>query len=195
MMVNPSVPAITVPEFIAYAKFNPGKLSMASSGAGSPLHLAGELFKAMTAIDMVHVPYRGEGPALAELIGGQVQVLFGTPPASLSHIRSGTVRALAVTTDGRSEVLPGIPSVGEFVPGYGAGAFYGLGAPKNTHPDIIDRLNKEVNAALADPTIKARLTDLGGVPMPMTPADFGRLIADETQKWSRVVKFSGAKPD
>ena len=156
---------------------------------------AGELFKMMTGVDMVHVPYRGGAPALTDLLGGQVQVMFGTMPASIEHIRAGKLRALAVTTATRSEALPDIPTVGEFVPGYEASAWYGVGAPKNTPAEIVDKLNKEINAGLADPKIKARLADLGGTVLAGSPADFGKLIADETEKWGKVVKFSGAKPD
>ncbi len=162
MVVHPSVPAKTVPEFIAYAKANPGKLNMASAGNGTTQHVAGELFKMMTGVDMVHVPYRGAAPALTDLLGGQVQVYFGPMPPSIEHIRSGKLRALAVTTATRSEALPDIPTVSDFVPGYEASRWYGIGAPKNTPAEIIDKLNKEINAALADPKMKARLADLGG---------------------------------
>ena len=195
MVVNPSVPAKTVPEFIAYAKANPGKINMASAGNGTAPHVAGELFKMMTGVDMVHVPYRGAAPALTDLLGGQVQVMFAAMPASIEYIRAGKLRALAVTTATRSEALPDIPTVGEFVPGYEASAWFGIGAPKNTPAEIIDKLNKEINAGLADPKIKARLADLGGTVLAGSPADFGKLIADETEKWAKVVKFSGAKPD
>ena len=194
MEVNPSVPAKTVPEFIAYAKANPGKINMASAGIGTPPHVAGELFKMMTGIDMVHVPYRGAAPALTDLLGGQVQVMFGSVPASIEHIRAGKLRALAVTTATRSEALPDIPTVGDFVPGYEASAWYGIGAPRNTPAEIVDKLNKEINAGLADPKIKARLADLGGTVLAGSPADFGKLIADETEKWGKVVKFAGAGP-
>src|SRR5216684_130078 len=195
MLVNPSFPAKTVPEFIAYAKANPGKISMASAGNGTGPHLGGELFKMMAGIDMVHVPYRGGAPALTDLIGGEVQVMFDTTPASIEHIRAGQIRPLAVTTTSRSEALPDIPTVGDFVPGYEASAWYGVGAPKNTPAEIVEKLNKEINAALADPTIKARLAELGGTGLAGPHAAFGKLIAEETKKWAKVVKFSGAKPD
>jgi tripartite-type tricarboxylate transporter receptor subunit TctC len=195
MVVNPSVPAATVPEFIAYAKANPGKLTMASAGKGAPSHLAGELFKIMAGVDMVHVPYRSGGPALTDLIGGQVQVFFGSISASIGYIRTGKLRALAVTTATRSEALPDLPTVGEFVPGYEASAWFGIGAPKNTPTEIVDKLNTEVNAALADPNIKARLADLGGTALAGSPADFAKLIADETEKWAKVVKFAGIKAE
>ena len=195
MEVNPSVPAKTVPEFVAYAKANSGKLNMASNGNGTTSHLAGELFKMMTGINMLHVPYRGAAPALTDLIGGQVQVMFDVMASSIEHIRAGKLRALAVTTATRSEALPDVPNVGEFLPGFEASAWQGVGVPKNTPTEIVDRLNKEMNAALADPKIKARLADLGNIGLALSPADFGKLIADETEKWSKVVKFSGAKPD
>ena len=195
MVVNPSVPAKTVPEFIAYAKANPGKINMASAGIGSPAHVAGELFKMMTGIDMVHVPYRGAAPALTDLLAGQVQVFFAITPASIEHIRAGKLRALAVTTATRSEALPDVPTVGEFVPGYEASGWFGIGAPKNTPAEIIDRLNKEINAALADPRVKARFAELGGTVFAGSPADFGKLIADETEKWGKVVKFAGIKAE
>jgi tripartite-type tricarboxylate transporter receptor subunit TctC len=195
LIVNPSVPAKTVPDFIAYAKANPRKVNMASGGTGAPSHIAGELFKMMTGIDMLHVPYRGGAPALTDLMGGQVQVYFGPITASIEHIKAGRLRALAVTTDTRSEVLPDIPTVGEFVPDYEASTWYGVGAPKATPADIVDTLNREFNAGLADPKIKARLADLGGVPMPMTPPDFGKFIINETEKWAKVVKFAGLKPE
>jgi tripartite-type tricarboxylate transporter receptor subunit TctC len=195
MVVHPSVPATTVPEFIAYARANPGKLNMASGGNGSADHVAGELFKMMTGVNMVHVPYRGGGPALADLLGGQVQVYFGPMSQSIEYIKTGKLRALAVTTATRSEALPDIPAMGDFVPGYEAGSLYGIGAPRGTPAGIVDKLNKEVNAALADPNFKARLADLGGEVLAGSPADFGKLIADETGKWGKVVKFSGAKPD
>jgi tripartite-type tricarboxylate transporter receptor subunit TctC len=193
MEVNPSFPAKTVPEFIAYAKANPGKINMATGGNGTSNHVSGELFKMMTGINMVHVPYRGGGPALSDLISGQVQVMFDNLNSSIEHIRAGRLRPLAVTTMTRSEALPDVPTVNDFVPGYEASVMSGIGAPRNTPLEIIDRLNKEISAALADPKLKARLADLGSVPMPMTPADFGRLIAEETEKWAKVVKFSGAK--
>ena len=193
MEVNPSVPARTVPEFIAYAKSNPGKLSMASPGNGTAGHVAGELFKMMTSIDMVHVPYRGGAPALTDLLGGRVQVIFDPMPETIEYIRAGKLRPLAVTTAARSEALPDIPTVGEFVPGYEANLWDGIGAPKNTPAEIIDKLNSEINAVLADPKMKARLADLGGAPMPMTPAEFGKYIADDTEKWAKVIKFAGIK--
>jgi tripartite-type tricarboxylate transporter receptor subunit TctC len=193
MLVNPSFPAKTVPEFIAYAKANPGKISMASSGNGSSTHVAGELFKMMTGIDMVHVPYRGTGPAMTDLLGGQVQVMFPPTVSPIAFIRSGKLRALGVTTSTRSEALPDIPTIGDFVPGYEASAWYGVGAPKNTPAEIVEKLNKEINAGLSDPTMKARLAELGGIVLGGSPADFGRLIAEETEKWGKVVKFSGAK--
>jgi tripartite-type tricarboxylate transporter receptor subunit TctC len=195
LIVNPSVPAKTVPDFIAYAKANPRKVNMASGGTGAPSHIAGELFKMMTGIDMLHVPYRGGAPALTDLMSGQVQVYFGPITASIEHIKAGRLRALAVTTATRSEVLPDIPTVGEFVPDYEASTWYGVGAPKATPAEIVDKLNREFNAGLADPKIKARLADLGGVPMPMTPPDFGKFIVDETEKWAKVVKFAGLKPE
>jgi tripartite-type tricarboxylate transporter receptor subunit TctC len=194
MEVNPSFPAKTVPEFIAYAKANPGKMNMASGGNGTGSHICGELFKMMTGVNMVHVPSRGgEAPALTDLLGGQVQVFFGTPLASIEYIRAGQLRALAVTSAMRLQLLPNIPTVGEFVPGYEATGWSGIGAPKNTPAEIIERLNKEVNAALADPKIRARFADLGGTAMGGSPADFGKFIADETEKWAKVVKFSGAR--
>jgi tripartite-type tricarboxylate transporter receptor subunit TctC len=193
--VNPSVPTKTVPEFIAYAKANPGKLNMASGGNGTPAHVSGELFKMMTGVVMLHVPYRGAGPALTDLIGGQVQVEFDNLASSIEYIRAGKLRALAVTTAMRAEALPDIPTVGEFVPGYEASAFFGIGAPKNTPAEIVDRLNREINAGLADPKLKAKLGELGGSVLRGLPADFGKLIAADTEKWGKVIKFSGAKPD
>ncbi len=195
MVVNPSVPAKTVPEFIAYAKANPGKINMASVGIGSGTHIAGELFKMMAGVNMVHVPYRGGGPALTDLLGGQVQVMFPGTVASIEYIRAGRLRALAVTTATRSETLPGIPTMGEFLPGFEASQWYGVGAPKNTPPQIIDKLNKEINAGLADPKLKARFAGLGGTALPGLPANFGKLIADETEKWGKVVRFVGIKAD
>jgi tripartite-type tricarboxylate transporter receptor subunit TctC len=194
MVVHPSVPAKTVPEFIAYARSNPGKINMASSGNGTSPHVAGELFKMMAGVDVVHVPYRGAAPALTDLLGGQVQAMFASMPASIEYIRAGKLRALAVTTGTRSAALPDIPTVDDFVPGYEASTWYGVGVPKNTPAEVIDKLNKEINAALADPKIKARLADLGGTVLPGTPADFGKLVAQETDKWAKVVKFSGSKP-
>jgi tripartite-type tricarboxylate transporter receptor subunit TctC len=195
MEVNPSVPVNTVPEFIAYAKANPGKISYASAGIGTPQHVSAEMFKMMTGVEMVHVPYRGAAPALQDLIGGQVQVMIDTTPASMQHIKSGRLRPLAVTTAKRADVLPELPTVSDFVPGYEATSWFGIGAPKYTPAEIIATLNREINAALDDPKIKARLLDLGGVVLPGSPADFGKLIANETEKWAKVVKFSGAKPD
>ena len=195
MVVNPLVPAKTVPEFIAYAKANPGRLNMASSGNGSTIHVSGELFKMMTGVNMVHVPYRGGAPALTDMISGQVQVMFDNVPTSIEFIRAGKLRALAVTTATRSEVLPDLPTVADFVPGYEASAWYGVGVPRGTPDDIIDKLNKEINAILAEPKAKARLADLGASLLAGSPADFGKLVADETEKWGKVVKFSGAKPD
>jgi tripartite-type tricarboxylate transporter receptor subunit TctC len=194
LVVNPSVPTKSVPEFIAYAKVNPGKINMASSGNGTGPHLAGELFKMMTGVTLVHVPYRGAGPALADLLGGQVQVMFGSI-ASIEYVRTGKLRALAVTTATRSEALPDLPTVGEFVPGYEASGLYGVGAPRNTPVVVIDKLNKEVNAGLADPKLRARLADLGGAVLALSPTDFEKLIADETEKWGKVVKFVGIKAD
>jgi tripartite-type tricarboxylate transporter receptor subunit TctC len=195
MVVNTSVPAKTVPEFIAYAKANPGKINMASSGNGTSVHVAGELFKMMTGVKMAHVPYRGAAPAVTDLLGGQVQVMFASMPSSIEYIRAGKLRALAVTTATRSAALPDVATVGDFVPGYEASSVYGIGAPRATPADVVDKLNKEVNAILADPKAKARLGDLGGTALAGSPADFGRLIADETEKWGKVVKFSGAKAD
>ena len=195
MAVNPSVPAKTASEFIAYAKLNPSKVNMGSGGNGTAGHLSGELFKMMAGINMVHVPYRGEAPALTDMLGGQVQAMFGTMPASIEYVRSGKLRALAVTTATRLEALPDIPTVGEFVTGYEASGWQGLGAPKNTPAEIIDKLNKEITTGLADPKIKTRVADMGGMVLAGSPADFRKLIADETEKWGKVVKFSGAKPD
>ena len=194
ILVGPSVPAKTLPEFIAFAKANPGKVTMASSGIGSTGHLAQELLKMMTGIDLVHVPYRGGAPALSDLIAGQVQVMFSNLPAA-EYIRAGKLHALAVTTAARSDELPDVPAVGEFVPGYEASAWYGLGAPRGTPIDIIEKLNGGTNAALADPRIKARLAEFGGTPLAGSPADFGTLVAAETEKWGKVVTFAGLKPD
>jgi tripartite-type tricarboxylate transporter receptor subunit TctC len=193
-VVHPSVPAKTIPEFIAYAKANPGKINMASSGNGVPSHVAGELFKMMAGVDMVHVPYRGSAPALADLLGGQVQVMFDPLPSSIEHIRAGRLRPLAMTTTTRSDVLPDIPTVGDFLPGYEASTWFGVGAPKNTPAEIVNKLNSEINAALANPKVNARLIELGGTVLVGSPADFGKLIAAETEKWARVVRFAGAKP-
>jgi tripartite-type tricarboxylate transporter receptor subunit TctC len=195
MAVSRALPVKTVPEFIAYAKANPDKLSMASAGIGSSNHLSGELFKLMTGAPMVHVPYRGAAPALTDLISGQVQVLFAAVTSSIEYVKADKVRALAVTTATRAETLPDLPTVAEFVPGYEASNWWGIGAPKATPAAIVERLNSEINAAFADPKIKARLTDLGGMTLAGPPADFGKLIADETEKWAKVVKFSGAKPE
>jgi tripartite-type tricarboxylate transporter receptor subunit TctC len=195
MVVNPSVPAKTIPEFVAYAKTNPGRISMASSGIGAATHLAGELFKMMAVIDMVHVPYRGGGPAVTDLIAGQVQVYFASTVASIQYIRAGRLRALAVTAAMRSDALPDIPTVGEFLPGYEASTWYGVGAPKATPAEIVEKLNKEINAGLADAKIKARLLDLGGDVLALSPTDFGKLIADETEKWAKVVKFANIKAE
>jgi tripartite-type tricarboxylate transporter receptor subunit TctC len=194
MVVHPSVPAKTVAEFIAYAKANPGKVNMASAGSGSNGHVTGELFKMMAGVNLVHVPYRGNGPALTDLLGGQVQVMFPSAPSSIEYVRTGKVRGLAVTTAKRSPALADIPALSESLPGYQAPQWYGVVARRGTPAGIVDKLNAEINAALADPKMKARLADLGGVPMAMAPAEFGQLIADETEKWATVVKFSGAKP-
>jgi tripartite-type tricarboxylate transporter receptor subunit TctC len=195
MVVNPSFPAKTGPEFIAYAKANPGKINFASPGIGTTVHLSGELFKMMTGIDMVHVPYKGSAPSLTDLFGGQVQVTFATMPAAIEYIRAGRLRALAVTTATRSEELPDIPSVGEFVPGYEVSGWYGMSAPMGTPAEVIDKLNKEINAGLADPELRARLAALGGTVLPGSPADFGKLIADETGKWAKVIRAANIKPE
>jgi tripartite-type tricarboxylate transporter receptor subunit TctC len=191
MEVNPSVPAKTVAEFIAFAKANPGKINWATSGNGTSVHLSGELFKIMTGVQLTHVPYRGSAPALTDMISGTVDVMFDNMPPSLPHIRAGKLRALAVTTSMRSDALPDVPTVAETVPGYEASAFYGVGVPKGTPPEIIDKLNKEINAGLADPKIKARLAELGGMLIPGSPADFGKLVAEETDKWAKVIKTGG----
>jgi tripartite-type tricarboxylate transporter receptor subunit TctC len=195
MEVHPSVPAKTVPEFIAYAKANPGKINYASQGIGTSVHMSAELFKMMTGVDMLHVPYRGGGAMLSGILGGQVQACFDNLPSSIEYIRTGKLRALAVTTVSRSDVLPEIPTVDSFVPGYEASAFWGIGAPKRTPPEIVDKLNKEINASLADPKLKARLSDLGGTALTGLPADFGKLTAEEVEKWGKVVKFAGIKPE
>jgi tripartite-type tricarboxylate transporter receptor subunit TctC len=195
MEVNPSVPAKTVPEFINYARANLGKINMASSGSGAAAHMSGELFKMMTGINMLHVPYRGTAPALTDLLGGQVQVMFGSMPASIEYIRASKLRALAVTTAMRSDALPDIPTVGDFVPGYEASGWEGVGAPKNTPVEIIDRLNREINAGLTDPRMKARFTEFGGAMLPGSPADFTKLIAEDTEKWGKVVKAANIKPE
>ena len=193
VVVNPSVPAKTISELIAYTKANPDKINMGSAGTGSTPHVAGELFKMMTGARMAHVPYRGVAPALTDLLGGQIQVIFATMPSSIAYIRAGTLRALAVTSTMRSQELPDVPVVSEFVPGYEASNWYGVAVPKITSVEIVMKLNQEINAALADPKMKARLSDLGGMVLPGSPSDFERLIADETEKWAQVVKFSGAK--
>jgi tripartite-type tricarboxylate transporter receptor subunit TctC len=195
MLVNPSFPAKTVPEFIAHAKANPGKINFASGGNGSPPHVSGELFKMMTGVNLVHVPYRGGGPALTDLLGGQVQAMFVAISASIEYVRAGNLRPLAVTTASRSDALPDIPTVGDFIPGYEASTWCGIGAPKGTPAEVIDKLNKEINAGLVDPKMKARLANMGSTALPGSPADFGKLIAEETEKWAKVVKLSGAKPD
>jgi tripartite-type tricarboxylate transporter receptor subunit TctC len=195
MEVHPSVPAMSVPEFIAYAKANPAKISMASAGNGTYQHVSGELFKMMAGVNMTHVPYRGAGPALIDLVGGQVQIMFDTLPSSIEHIRSGKLRPLAVTAAARSEALPNLPTVGDFLAGYEATTWWGITAPKSTSPEIVAKLNREINAGLADPKMKARFSELGGVPVPTTPADFGKFIADETEKWAKVVKFAGIKAE
>jgi tripartite-type tricarboxylate transporter receptor subunit TctC len=195
MQVNPSVPVKTVPEFIAYAKANPAKLNMASAGNGTPQHVSGELFKMMAGVNMTHVPYRGSAPALTDLLGGQVQIVFDTTLASIEYIRAGRLRPLAVTTATRLEALPEIPTVNDFLPGYEASGWYGVGAPKNTPTEIIDKLNKEINAALANPKMKAQLADLGGIVLALSPAEFGKLIADETEKWGKVIRAANIKPE
>jgi tripartite-type tricarboxylate transporter receptor subunit TctC len=195
MVVNPSLPAKTIPEFIAYAKANPGKVNMGSGGNGAPDHMSGELFKALAGVAILHVPYRGVAPAISDLLGGQVQVIFGTMPAVIALVKAGKLRALGVTTATRSAELPEVPSIGELVPGYEASQWYGIGAPRNTPTEVIERLNKETNAVLAEPKMKARLAELGASVLSGSPADFGKLIVDETAKWAKVVKISGAKPD
>ncbi len=195
MQVNPSFPAKSVPEFIAYAKANPGKINMASSGNGTLPHVSGELFKMMTGIDMVHVPYRGGAPALLDLLSGQVQVGFGVVTESIEYIKAGKLRALAVTTAARSDVLPDVPTISEFVRGYEASAWVGIGAPRNTPNEIIEKLNTDINAGLADPKLKARFADLGATVFIGSPADFGMYIVGETEKWAKVVKFAGIKPN
>ena len=195
MVVNPAVPAKTVPEFIAYAKANPGKINMASAGNGTVPHVAGELFKFMTGVDLVRVGYRGGGPALIDLMAGQVQVMFEPTLSTLPHIKEGKLRALAVSSATRSPALPDVPTVAETVPGYEATAWFGIGAPKNTPAEIVEKLNKEINAGLADPKMHERIEGLGGIPMPMSSAEFGKLIVDETDKWAKVIKFAGIKLD
>jgi tripartite-type tricarboxylate transporter receptor subunit TctC len=195
MEVNPSFPARTVPEFIAYAKANPGKINMASGGTGTPQHIAGELFQMMSGVNLVHVPYRGAGPAIADLLSGQVHVMFNTTTASIEYVKAGNLRALAVTTATPWEGLPDIPTVGEFVPGYEASDWYGICAPKNTPAEVVNKLNRDINAALADPQIKARIADLGGVALTGPPADFGKLITEETEKWGKVIRAASIKPE
>jgi tripartite-type tricarboxylate transporter receptor subunit TctC len=195
MVINPTVPAKTVPEFIAYAKANPGKINMASAGIGSGTHMSGELFKMTAGVNLTHVPYRGEALALTDLLGGQVQVVFGSAFGTIEYVSAGTLRALAVTTAMRSPAVPDIPTVGDFLPGYEATLLNGVGAPRNTPTQIIEKLNSEINAALADSTMKARFAALGGTPLALSPAEFGKLIAAETEKWAKVVKFAGMKPE
>jgi tripartite-type tricarboxylate transporter receptor subunit TctC len=195
MVVNPSIPAKTIPEFITYTKANPGKVNMASAGSGSSVHVSGELFKMMAGIDMTHVPYRGSGPMLSDLLGGQVQVAFPDIGSSIEHVRSGKLRALAVTTVTRSEALPEIPTVAEFVPGYEASNWWGVATPKNTPVEIVNKLNSEINAASTDPKMKARLADLSGMSLAGSPADFGMLIAEETDKWGKVIRAAKIKPE
>ena len=193
--VYPSVPAKTLPQFIVYAKANPGKINMGSAGNGSSSHMAGELFKMMAGVDLVHVPYRGQGPAMTDLLGGQLQVIFATTPGTTEYVRTGKLRALAVTTRERADTLPDVPTVADFVPGYESSQWYGIGVPKGTPSEIVDRLNREVNAALVDAKMKTRFADVGGTPLPGSPADFGKLITDEIEKWGRVVKFAGVKAE
>src|SRR5712664_3704101 len=195
ILLNPSVPAKTVPEFISYAKANPGKVNMASAGNGSAPHMAGELFKMMAGVNLVHVAYRGQGPALTDLLGGEVQVLFATAPGTTDYISTGKLRALAVTSASPAEVLPELPTVGDFVPGYETSQWYGICAPRNTPAEIVDKLNKEINSAIADSTMKARFAAVGGEPLPGSPAEFGKLITEETEKWGRVVRAAGIKPE
>jgi tripartite-type tricarboxylate transporter receptor subunit TctC len=195
MVVNPDVPAKTVPEFIAYAKANPGRINMSSGGVGTTPHVSGELFKMMTGVRLTHVPYRGSGPARVDLLGGQVQVMFDPIAQSIGHVKAGQLRALAVASATRSEVLPDLPTIAEFVPGYAADTWYGIGAPANTPADIVDTLNREINAGLADSRISARLAELGGTVITGSAADFGRLIVEETGKWAKVVKFAGIKAE
>ncbi len=191
MEVNPSIPVKTVAEFIAYVKANPGKINWASSGNGTSVHLSGELFKIMTGVELTHVPYRGSAPALTDMISGTVHVMFDNMPSSLPHIQAGKLRALAVTTAKRSDALPDIPTVGETVPGYEASAFFGMGVPKGTPAEIIDKLNKEINAALGDAAMKAKLAELGGMLIPGSPAEFGQVVSEETDKWAKVIKTGG----
>ena len=195
MEVNSSFSVKTVPEFIAYGKSKPATINFVSGGIGTSDHMAGELFKMMTGINMTHIPYRGEGPALADVLGGQVQLIFGTAPASVEQIRAGRLRALAVTTAARSDALPDIPTLSEFLPGYEASSWYGIGAPRSTPAEIVEKLNRQINAALVDSKLKARLAELGGMMLPGTPADFANLIAEETERWAKVVKFAGIKAE
>jgi tripartite-type tricarboxylate transporter receptor subunit TctC len=195
MELNPSVPAKTVPEFIAYAKANPGKINMASAGNGTPGHMAAELFQLLTGLDFVDVPYRGGAPALIDLLAGHVQVMFDNLPTSLEYIRAGKVRPLAVTTATRSDALPDLPTVSEFVPDYEVSSWFGIGAPRNTSTEIVDKLNTEINAGLADPNLKAQLTDSGSTPLAGSPADFGKLIVEETEKWGKVIRAANIKPE
>jgi tripartite-type tricarboxylate transporter receptor subunit TctC len=194
MEVTPTVPAKTVPEFIAYARANPGKINMASGGIGSPQHVAGGLFKFMAGVDLVHIPYKGSAPALTDLLGGQVQVMFDPMASSIEYVRTGKLTALAVTTATRQEVFPDIPTVSEFVPGYEASGWLGIGTPRNTPKEIIAKLNKEINASLVDPEIKARIANLGDTVLTLSPAEFGKLIVEDTEKWAQVIKFAGIKP-
>ena len=195
MEIHPSIPANTVAEFIAYTKANPGKVNWATSGNGTSVHLSGELFKMMTGADITHIPYKGSAPALTDMISGTVHVMFDNMPSSLPHIQAGKLRALAVTTAKRSDALPNVPTVAEAVPGFEASAFFGMGVPKGTPPEIIEKLNKEINAALSDPRMKAKLAELGGMLVPGTPEDFGKLVADETEKWAKVVKAANVRLD
>ena len=195
MVLNPSVPAKTIPEFIAYAKANPGKINFGSAGIGSSQHMSGELFKMMAGIDMTHIPFRGTAPALQNLLGGQIQLMYASMPATLEHVRAGRLAALGVTTPKRSDVLPDLPSVSEFLPGFDAEVYYGIAAPKGTPPDVVDKLNKEINAGLADPEFKAKLTELGSAVLPGSPADFGKFLANESDKWAKVVKFANIKAE
>ncbi len=195
LVVHPTVPAKTVPEFIAHAKANPGRINMASPGIGTSPHVAGELFKIMAGIDMLHVPYRGGGPAYTDLLAGQVQVMFSVTISTIEYIKAGKLRALAVTTATRSEALPDMPTVDEFVPGYEASQWFGIGVPRNTPAEIVEKLNREINAALADPKLKARLADVGGNVLALAPADFGKLIAEETEKWSKVIRTANIKAE